>query len=595
MKSQDLVLAIVGSGGEGVASAGEVLVQAAANEGIYSMLVRSYGPQIRGGETLAQVRLSKNQVRSQGDYLDALFVLSWANFFRFSGEIFVKEGGMVFYDEDDSPPEQLNLGKNIQLIPVPFARATKELTGDTRSKNILALGFISGVFNLPDGGFNQAIRDRFGKKGEEVLESNFQAFQKGRDLALNSPQHHDWDWTVEEKKPVLIVTGNDAVSLGSLYAGVKFFSGYPITPASEIMEWMARELPKFDGVFVQTEDEIAAVTMAIGASFAGAKAMTATSGPGLSLMTEAIGLSTMAELPLVIVNVQRGGPSTGIPTKTSQSDLLHAVYGGHGNLPRVVLAPIDSQDAIEIAVRAFYLSEKYQVPVIVLTDQFLGQRVEVVPEVDFSQFDRLVVERKWPAEKDLEDYKRFRLTDDGISPVSAPGIANGMYTAAGIEHDEKGKPTSNAQLHEKMTEKRRRKLETLLAKEDHLIWEYGDRHAKIGILTWGSNAGVVREVVDHLRLQEMRVMAMAPRQLMPLPVKEIQAFVNQVDTLLIVELAEEQFLTYLKGQLQLPEHTRVLKRPGAAPFTVHEILHALEEENGKWKQETIPQKTFEVI
>ncbi|MDQ7051993.1 MAG: hypothetical protein Q9P14_03520 [candidate division KSB1 bacterium] len=219
----------------------------------------------------------------------------------------------------------------------------------------------------------------------------------------------------------------------------------------------------------------------------------------------------------------------------------------------------------------------------------------MVPEVDFSQFDPLVIQRQWPAEADLQDYKRFRLTEDGISPISAPGIANGMYTAAGIEHDEKGKPTSNAELHEKMTAKRQRKLDTLLSNEDNLIWEYGDRHAKIGILTWGSNAGVVREVVDHLRLKEVRIAAMAPRQLMPLPTETIQAFVDRVDTLLVVELAEEQFLTYLRSQIQLPENTRVLKRAGAAPFTIHEILHALEEENGKWKQETIPQKTFEVI
>ncbi|RMD97869.1 MAG: hypothetical protein D6814_08695, partial [Calditrichaeota bacterium] len=336
MKRDDLILAIVGSGGEGVASAGEILLRAAAHEGLYSMLVRSYGPQIRGGESLAQIRLSPLPVRSRGDALDALVVLSWANFFRFSGEVFLHDDAIVFYDAADAPPENLPFPPSVKFYPVPFAEAAKKSAGSTLSKNILALGYICGWFNLPSAGFEQAIRDRFSKKSGDVLLSNLKAFQAGREMAEAAEERAPRVWHIREKRPMLILTGNEAVSIGSLFAGVKFYSGYPITPASEIMEWMARELPKFDGEFVQTEDEIAAVTMAIGASFGGVKAMTATSGPGLSLMTEAIGLAAMAELPLVVVDVQRGGPSTGIPTKTSQSDLLHTVFGGHGNLPRIV-------------------------------------------------------------------------------------------------------------------------------------------------------------------------------------------------------------------------------------------------------------------
>ncbi len=595
MKSNDLVISIVGSGGEGVASAGDVLVQAAAHEGLFSMLIKSYGPQIRGGETLAQIRLSKQPVKSQGDFVDALFVLSWANFSRFTGEIFVKDTGVVFYDANDKPPQDLPFAASVSLIPVPFAAETKQATGDTRSKNMFALGFIAGWFGLPTGGFHRAIEDRFAKKGSDILENNYKAFRCGVEHAQQGKDRPERDWKPERREQVLILTGNDAVSLGALFAGVKFFAGYPITPASEIMEWMARELPKFNGVFVQTEDEIAAITMAIGASFAGAKAMTATSGPGLSLMTEAIGLSTMAEIPLVVVDVQRGGPSTGIPTKTSQSDLFHAVFGGHGNLPRIVLAPINAQDAIEMAVRAFYLSEKYQMPVILLSDQHLGQRTEVIPEVDFSQFKHLIVSRKLPSKEELQDYRRFQLTEDGISPMSLPGIENGMYTAAGIEHDEKGKPTSNTELHEKMTQKRARKLQVLVETEEDLVWRCGESRPRIGIVTWGSNAGVIEEAVEYMRMREIKIAALAPRMLAPLPLRPMQQFIDQVEKLIVVELADGQFYTYLKSQLNLPADVRVLKRAGAAPFTTHEIVQTVEEVNRKWNSKSIRQKSIEVI
>ncbi|MDZ7268185.1 MAG: 2-oxoacid:acceptor oxidoreductase subunit alpha [candidate division KSB1 bacterium] len=590
MHEEDSTFAIVGSGGEGVVSAGEILIHATARDGLYSMMVKSYGPQIRGGESLAQIRLRKTPVLCQGDALDAMVVLSWSNFHRFAGEVRLGARGIIMHDSEDAPPPNLKVPDKVRFVAVPFAATSKQITGGAQAKNLVALGFLAGWFDLPQHGFAEAIRTRFAKKGGAVQQSNFSAFQAGVMLAQAETTRRRYNWTVSNHEAKLVLTGNDAVALGSLFAGVKFFAGYPITPASEIMEWMARELPRFDRVFVQTEDEIAAVTMAIGASFAGVKAMTATSGPGLSLMTEAIGLAAMAELPLVVVDVQRAGPSTGIPTKTTQADLYHAVFGGHGNLPRVVLAPTDAADAITLAVHAFYLAEKYQLPVLLLTDQFLGQRLEVIPQVDFAALQPKVITRTLPTAEELQHYQRFKFTDSGVSPISAPGIKNGMYTAAGIEHDETGRPTSNAELDEKMTRKRALKSETIRKQEPGLLWRCGDQDPEIGILAWGSTKGVVQEAVARLQREGRKVAAMVLRQLAPLPVTPLQDFLTPLEGLLIVEMADRQFYNYLKSQLNLPHNTRVHQHLGATLFTVQEIIEAIKEVDALW--ETTLQQTI---
>ena len=576
MKTSDLTIAIVGSGGEGVVSAGEIMVRATSTDGLYSMMIKSYGPQIRGGESLAQIRLDSSPVLSQGNLLDSVLILSWNNYHRFSGEIMLPEGGTVFHDSGDAPPASVKFPAGVQFVPVPFEKTAQEQAQTALAKNIVALGFLTGWYNLPDSGFRASIKERFAKKSKEALEGNLRAFEAGIALALAQDGRPSREWEAKDARPKLILSGNEAVSLGSIFAGVQFFAGYPITPASEIMEWMSVELPKFDGVFIQTEDEIAALTMAIGASYAGAKSMTSTSGPGLSLMIEGIGLAAMAEVPMVVVNVQRAGPSTGIPTKTTQSDLFHSVYGGHGNLPRVVLAAMDVADAVEMAVYAFYFAEKYQTPVILLTDQFLGQRLEVVPRVDFESLKAKVITRIRPNDEELKAYQRFKLTESGISPVAVPGLKGGMYTAAGIEHNEKGNPTSNAQIEENMTAKRTRKMQKLLETEEDLIWEYGDPEARFGILAWGSTKGVVVEAVDRLRGEGRSAKAIIPRLLAPLPLKSLQAKLDGLESALIVEMSEGQFHTYLRGALTLPAETSVYKKVGASPFNLQEILNALE-------------------
>jgi 2-oxoglutarate ferredoxin oxidoreductase subunit alpha len=304
------------------------------------------------------------------------------------------------------------------------------------------------------------------------------------------------------------------------------------------MEFLAAELPKTGGTLIQAEDEIAAIGMAMGASFAGARAMTATSGPGLDLMTEFLGHASMTETPIVIVDVQRGGPSTGLPTKTSQGDLFLAVYGGHDDFPRIVIAPLNVEDCFYAAVDAFNLAEKYQSPVIVLSDFALSNRVETIPAFDLSRVTR--VERLlWAPDGSDRSYKRYKVTESGVSPMSLPGMHGGAYVAEGLEHDETGAPDYTPQRHTEMMEKRFRKLATLtdeLRSWPHAIWRYGHPEPEVGIVGWGSTSGPVREAIDQAMAEGMKVQAFFPRFLSPMPDAELSEFIAPLKAVIVPEL-----------------------------------------------------------
>jgi len=321
---------------------------------------------------------------------------------------------------------------------------------------------------------------------------------------------------------------------------------------------------------LQTEDELAAIGAVVGASFSGAKAMTATSGPGLALMSEMLGLSSIAEIPSVIVNVQRGGPSTGIPTKSEQSDLFHAVYGGHGDMPRVVLAPCDVVDAFHATVDAFNIAEEYQLPVIVLSDQIIGQRRETVDAVALIHD---VIQRRITSEPD-DSYQRYAITEDGVSPMTVPGIANGMFQTNGLEHDESGRPSAMFVTHERMNAKRYRKLDAI-AQKYALFERFGVSDPELGILCWGSSAGPVREAVELMNNLGAGIAAFVPRILAPLPIAALSEFLYPCARALVVETSfAGQFHRYLRSLVDLPRDTRVLARSGGKALSVAEIIEA---------------------
>src|SRR5215831_13917380 len=492
---QDLIIGIAGAGGDGVVSAGESLITAAALEGYYAIMTKSFGSQIRGGEASCRLRLATQPVLNPNGPLDVAVVLNWDDFRRFGAELPVQSDTIVIYESETGvAPGNLPLEgvAPTTVFNVPITEMAQEHAGTDKAKNIVVIGLLAGWFGLGRESMLAGIRKKFAKKGVTILEGNVRAFQVGLEYAEAHRLKHERKLRAPRAgtQPKLLTDGNDICAAAAIFAGCTFFSGYPITPSTEIMQFLDREIWKYGGTVLQAEDEIAGIGAVVGASFAGKKAMTATSGPGMSLKTEMLGLASIAELPLVCVNVQRGGPSTGIPTKPEQADLFQAAFSAHGDCLRPVLAPTSVGDVFGITVEAFNLAEHYQTPVIVLSDQEIAQRKETVDPIDTSRYR--LVERRRPSETELANYVRFRVTESGISPISHPGMLGGNYLAAGIEHNEHGRPTASGEIHARMNEKRFRKFNPLKNRRDLFLIE-GDSDAPIGLVSWGSVAGVAKE------------------------------------------------------------------------------------------------------
>jgi 2-oxoglutarate/2-oxoacid ferredoxin oxidoreductase subunit alpha len=573
----DLVIGMAGSGGDGIVSAGEALIVACAAEGYHAMMTKSFGSQIRGGESSCRVRMAIDPVLNPGGVLDVAVALNWEDFLKFGAELPVSPGTVIIYDSASGvAPDQLPLPgvRPAEVFAVPLGEIAHNAAGTDKAKNTVVLGLLCGWFDIVRDGVIRGLRKKLAKKGPEVLEANERAFQQGIEYAAAHPLKKARTMERPATRGVKLLTdGNDICAAAAIFAGCDFFSGYPITPSTEVMQLLSREIWKYGGVVLQAEDEIAGIGAALGASFAGKKAMTATSGPGMSLKTEMIGLATIAELPLVIVNVQRGGPSTGMPTKSEQADLFQAIFSAHGDAPRPVLAPTSVSDTFDVTVEAFNIAEQYQTPVIVLSDQEIAQRKEVIDPIDTSRFAR--VERQRPSLAELENYARFRLTESGISPLSHPGMQGGNYVGAGIEHNERGEPTASGSTHQQMTEKRFRKLLPLRKREDLFRIE-GDTDAPLALVSWGSTAGVCREALQRLRAEGMKVKLLVPRLLYPIATDVYRRFFASVRAGLVVEQSQQgQLHRVLRMELDLPPGLRSFCRPGANPFQPAEVVAAL--------------------
>jgi len=572
---EDLIIGMAGSGGDGIVSAGESLITAAAIEGYYAIMTKSFGSQIRGGESSCRLRLSNRQVFTPGGTLDVAVVLNWEDFLRFGAELPVGGGSIVIYDSQSGiAPDKIPLVgvKPAEVLAVPIARIAKENGGTEKAKNSVVLGLLSGWFGIARDSILAGIRKKFAKKGEEILEKNERAFLAGIEFS----EAHPLQQSLRIAPPnggtgtKLLTDGNEMCAAAAIFAGCKFFGGYPITPSSEIMHFLSRELWKYGGTVLQAEDEIAGVGAVVGASFAGQKAMTATSGPGMSLKCEMLGLASIAELPLVCVNVQRGGPSTGIPTKSEQADLFQAIFSAHGDSLRPVLAPVSVADTFGITVEAFNIAEHYQTPVIVLSDQEIAQRKETVDPIDISRFK--IVNRRVPTEKELEDYARFRSTSSGISPISHPGMRQGNYLASGIEHNEFGAPTASGEIHAKMNEKRLKKLEPLKRRHDLFVQE-GNHDAPLAVVSWGSVASVAFEAVRLAKKAGINVKLLVPKLLFPVAEELYQDFFASVRQGLVIEQSHQgQLYRVLRMYVHVPDGMTSLCKSGSNPILPTEVL-----------------------
>ncbi len=569
MPSSQITLGVVGSGGDGVITVGDMIAQAAASEGLNVIKTEAYGPQIRGGESSCTVRISQAPIEAQADVVDVLVIFNWLDYRRFGGEMVPAQDAVILYEASDPTPVPEGISTKALKVAVPFVELATKWAGTKAAKNIVTLGLLSGLFGLPEKRIRAAIEKKFGKKKAGLLEANVKGFEAGIEYGKTVGGAAEAKRLTYKAGPAKVfLSGNEAAAIGALHAGCRFFAGYPITPSSEVLHFLSEWMPKYGGSVVQTEDELAAIGAVVGASFAGVKAMTATSGPGLSLMTETIGLSAIAEIPAVIFNVQRGGPSTGIPTKSEQSDLFQAVFAGHGDTPRVVLSCEDVESCFHATVDAFNIAEEYQVPVIILADQGIGQRRETVK---MENLVHKVVDRRVPTAEELKGYNRYKETADGISPMSFPGMKEGIYQTNGLEHDESGRPNSTYLLHERMNAKRYRKLRPIRDNHSNFL-RIGPEQADLGILCWGSSKGPVWEAVTAANARGLKVAGFVPQMLYPFPTGPFKTFLGGVKEVLVMEISfAAQFYKYLRTFLNLPDRVHIFKRSGCLNLTVPEV------------------------
>jgi 2-oxoglutarate ferredoxin oxidoreductase subunit alpha len=545
-KISEAVIRIAGNSQDGIQAIGGFLARLAGRSEQEVMTFMTIPSTISGGPSIYQVRIGSGEVLSSGDEADVLLC-----FYQHSYEDHIdslKKGGIVLYDSDHVEPKP-EWEKEYRHIGVPISGLTVEAIGGSakdKGKNIFALGLVAKMFDLNVAKLEQLVTERFTGKDPSVLNNALAAFHAGYSHSLgNVIELFQFLESRKKETPQVVMTGNEALGYGLIAAGVRFGAGYPITPWSEVMELLRRELPKYGGTFVQCEDEIASISMALGASYAGGVAVTGSSGPGISLKTEALGWGVMAEMPLVICDIQRGGPSTGMPTNVEQSDLNIAVFGGHGDSPRVVLAPANVEDCFYVAIEAVNIARRYSVPVVILSDQGIATRIEAFPEPDLEK----VCQDISPDLTPVPDHKPYDLSaPSGVTPHVAPGtrILSGKYPiVTGLEHDELGHPTGSPKLHVQMVAKRRKKLQTLGASLP-VPAVYGPPEGNVLLVGWGSTQGPIKEAVDRGRAAGDSVSSVHIRYLNPLPpgLENIFAGFNHV---FVVEMNDEGLYGY--GQL----------------------------------------------
>jgi 2-oxoglutarate ferredoxin oxidoreductase subunit alpha len=560
-----------GQQGEGIESTGEVFSIALNRMGYYLYGYRHFSSRIKGGHTNNKIRVSTTQVRAISDDLDILVAFDQETIDVNVYEL--RKGGLVIADSKFNPsiPDDCSA----VLYSVPFTEIATEL-GTSLMKNMVAIGATSAVLDLGTEQFQNVVQEIYGRKGQQIVEKNLEAIAKGSSYMKQELQFDRDDLYLEKAdgNKRMFMIGNDAIALGAVAGGARFMAAYPITPASEIMEYLIKKLPDFGGTVIQTEDEIAACTMAIGANYAGTRTLTASAGPGLSLMMEAIGLSGITEQPLVIVDTQRGGPSTGLPTKQEQSDLMAMIYGTHGEIPKIVMAPSTVQEAFYDTIEAFNLAEEYQCPVILLTDLQLSLGKQTVEPLDYDKIQirrGKLVQEELPEIENKGYFKRFEVTDDGVSPRVLPGMKNGIHHVTGVEHDETGKPSEVATNRKSQMDKRLRKLSAMkfdTPVHQNLI------HPEPDVLFVGFNStrGTIEEAMVRLEKDGVKANHAHVRLLHPFPADEMLPLVKAAKKVVVVENnATGQLASLIKMNVGHAEKISSILKYDGNPLLPHEV------------------------
>ena len=575
----EAVIRLAGNSQDGIQAIGGFLARLAGRSEQEVMTFMTIPATISGGPSIFQVRIGSGEVLSAGDEADVLLPFYQHSYEDHIGSL--KKCGIVLYDSDHVTPNP-ELQRDYRHVGVPISTLTVEAIGGTakdKGKNIFSLGLIARIFDLNVPKLEKLIAERFGGKDESIVRNALVAFHAGNSYSIGDVlETFRFSPSRKREGQQVVMNGNEALGYGLIAAGVRFGAGYPITPWTEVMELLRRELPKYGGTFVQCEDEIASVSMAMGAGYAGRVAVTGSSGPGISLKMESVGWGVMAEVPVVVVDVQRGGPSTGLPTNVEQSDLNIARFGSHGDSPRVVLAPANVGDCFYSAIEAVNIARKYNVPVFILSDQSIATRIEAFPEPDLEK----VCQDISPDLTAVPDFMPYDLSaPDGVTPRVAPGtrIASGKYPiATGLEHDEAGHPTGSPKMHQAMVAKRRKKL-LALQKTLPVPKVYGPPEGNVLLVGWGSTQGPIREAVDRARSNGDSISSLHIKHLNPLS--------NGLDNIfsgflhgVVVEMNDEGFYGYgqLAGLLRArycDPRIRGINKTDGLTWKVKEILEAV--------------------
>ena len=499
---KDLNWAVGGEAGDGIDSTGKIFAQALSRAGRHVFTSKDFASRIRGGYTAYKVRTSVDRVESVVDRLDILIALTERTVEENLDEL--HDDSIIIYDGERSMMSDFEAPGEMTGLDVPLKRLAED-AGGAIMRNIVALGAACSVSGFNIEYLDESLEKRFGGKGEAIVENNKEAARLGAEYVKDE---YDLAGTYELEttdNDYVLLNGDEAIGMGALVAGCRFYAGYPITPATNVMEYLKGRVENYGGIVVQAEDELSAVNMALGGARAGARSMTATSGPGIDLMTETFGLVATSETPLVICNVMRSGPSTGMPTKQEQGDLNQMLYGGHGEIARFVLAPTNIVECFHKTIEAFNLAEKYQIPVYLTGDLALAVTEQTFSpeefEMDSVEIDRgKVVDEEtigeWQNEKG--QFQPHAITEDGISPRAFPGTEGGAHMSTGLEHDELGRRTEDTNMRIEQVDKRERKVETAKSEEDWSYREFGDENAETLIVSWGSNEGAIREAMSIL-------------------------------------------------------------------------------------------------
>lgn len=568
-----------GQQGEGIDSAGEILSSALNRKGYYLYGYRHFSSRIKGGHSNTKIRISVEPVSAISDNLDILVAFDQETIDLNAHELV--RNGIILADEKFKP--QLPEGIEAKLLVVPFTKIAQEV-GIAQMKNMVAVGGSIALLGVSIDAFQEVIEERFARKGAKIVEKNMEAISNGYQYVKDRITDDFPDLTLEpsDGKKRLYMIGNDAIGLGAIAAGARLMAAYPITPSSEIMEYLIKRLPEFGGTVVQTEDELAAITMAIGANYGGVRALTASAGPGLSLMTEAIGLAGMTETPVVIVNTQRGGPSTGLPTKQEQSDVLAMLYSTHGEIPKIVIAPSTVEECFYDTIEAFNLAEKYQCPVILLSDLALSLGKQTVEPLEYDRIKidrgKLVMDEELPELEHSQLFKRYENTSDGISPRVLPGKKNGLHHVTGVEHDETGRPSEAPANRKMMMDKRLRKLANGIAFPTPVKLDAKHDEVDLLILGFNSTYGTIQEAKERLEADGLKVNHAHVRQLLPFPKEVIKEQMLKAKKVIVVENnATGQLTSLIKMSVGMAEKLVHIGKYDGNPFLPSEVYNQCKE------------------